>query len=99
MPLIWLRDFTTANGKTAGVLCSTIGSGPDFQSEDLRRLLVNACYRMVGLEVPDRSDVRYVGDYEPTFFGFGEFKRGRRPGELGGTGSSQGEETDRSTKR
>ena len=82
MPLIWLREYTAQNGNTSDVLCSTIGSGPDFENEDLRRLLVNACYHLVGLEVPGKSDVRYVGDYEPTFFGFGKFRPGLKPEDL-----------------
>jgi hypothetical protein len=29
--------------------------------------------------IPEESVVDYVGDYAPTFFGFGTFKRGVRP--------------------
>jgi hypothetical protein len=82
MPLIWLRDYTGSSGATSKVLCSTIGSGPDFESEGLRRLFVNACYCLVGLPVPDQADVRYVGSYKPTFFGFGKFKPGVKPDDL-----------------
>jgi hypothetical protein len=36
----------------------------------------------VGLPVPDQADVRYVGSYKPTFFGFGKFKPGVKPDDL-----------------
>ena len=81
MPLVWIRDYQGEAGKTSRVLCSTIGASVDLQSEGLRRLLVNACYWGLGLEdkIPDRSDVSYVGEYKPTFFGFNKFKRGVKP--------------------
>ena len=81
MPLIWIRSYTGEGGKTARVICSTMGAAVDLQSEGLRRLLVNACYWMLGLEtqIPAKSDVNYVGEYKPTFFGFGKFKRGMKP--------------------
>jgi len=82
MPLVWLRDYASVDGSTSQVLCSTIGSGPDFESENLRRLVVNACHYLVGLAVPEKIDVRYVGDYRPSFFGFGAFKRGLKPEHL-----------------
>jgi hypothetical protein len=82
MPLVWLRDYKGETGKTSRVLTSTIGAAVDLQSEDLRRLLVNACYNLTGLEVPARADVNYVGEYRPLYFGFGTFKKGVRPGDL-----------------
>jgi hypothetical protein len=81
MPLIWIRGYTGEAGKTSRVLCSTIGSAVDLESEGLRRLLVNACYWGLKLEdrIPARSNVDYVGNYRPTFFGFGKFMEGMRP--------------------
>ena len=82
MPLIWLRDYAGTHGVANRVLCCTIGSGPDFESEGLRRLIVNACHYLVGLDVPEKAEVRPVGRYAPTFFGFGKVKTGLRPEDL-----------------
>ena len=84
MPLIWVRNHAGEAGRTSRVICSTIGAAVDLESEGLRRLLVNACYWGLGLEnqIPARSNVDYVGEYKPTFFGFGKFKRGMRPSDF-----------------
>lgn len=81
MPLVWVRDSRTSSGAVSRVLCSTIGAATDFQSEDLRRLMINACYWGLGLEdaIPEQARVDYVGDYDPSPFGFGKFRRGVRP--------------------
>jgi len=85
MPLVWLREYTGENGKTSKVVTTTMGAAVDLENEGLRRLLVNACYWTVGLEtkIPARASVDYVGEYHPNWFGFGKFKPGLRPGDLG----------------
>ena len=84
MPLVWLRDYTGAQGKMSKTLTTTMGAAVDLENEGLRRLLVNACYWAVGLErrIPAKSDVRCVGEYKPSWFGFGKFKEGVRPEDL-----------------
>jgi type 1 glutamine amidotransferase len=85
MPMIWQRDYQTETGNTANILCSTIGAATDLESDDLRRLLVNYCYWSLGLadRIPagkDRTtDVRYVGEYRPSNFGFDLWKQGVKP--------------------
>ena len=81
MPLVWTRSFTGSAGKAARVICTTMGSSTDLESEGLRRLLVNACYWGLGLEaeIPPRGNVEYVGKYEPLPYGFGGYKKGVRP--------------------
>ena len=85
MPMIWQRDYKTETGNTANILCSTIGAATDLESEDLRRLLVNYCYWSLGLtdKLPREKDapidVRYVGEYRPSNFGFDRWKRGVKP--------------------
>lgn len=76
MPLVWTRDYKWENGKTCRTLTSTIGAAIDLKSEDLRRLFVNASYWLAGLSVPKKANVDYVGEYNPTFFGFNKFKTG-----------------------
>jgi hypothetical protein len=81
MPLVWLREYRGATGKTSQIITSTFGSAVDFQSADSRRLIVNAAYWALGLEdsIPAKANVDYVGTYEPTYFGFGKFKPGLKP--------------------
>jgi hypothetical protein len=81
MPLVWVRNYTGELGKTCRVICTTMGASTDLENEGLRRLCVNACYWGVGLEdkISSQSNIEYVGEYKPTPFGFGKFKRGVKP--------------------
>jgi hypothetical protein len=81
MPLAWTTGFTGRSGKTARVFTTTMGAASDLASEGLRRLLVNAVYWSLGMEsgIGKRADVALVGEFQPTFFGFGKYQRGRRP--------------------
>ncbi len=84
MPLVWVRNYTSESGKTARVICTTMGASVDLQSEGLRRLCVNACYWGLGLEdkIPAQNNVEYVGEYKPNFFGNNKFKPGVKPSDL-----------------
>lgn len=84
MPMTWLKDYQLEGGQKGVALTSTIGAAVDLESEDLRRLFVNASYWLVGLqtEIPARADVNYVGEFKPTFFGFNGFVKGRRPADF-----------------
>jgi type 1 glutamine amidotransferase len=81
MPVAWIKGYTGPRGKTARVFATTMGAATDLESEGLRRLLVNAAYWAVGLEgrIPEKTDVRPVGEYHPTPFGFGGAKKGLKP--------------------
>jgi type 1 glutamine amidotransferase len=81
VPIAWTRSYTGAGGSASRVFTTTMGSSTDFESEGLRRLLVNAVYWGLGMEdrIPERSDARVVGDYEPTDFGFGGHGEGVMP--------------------
>ena len=81
MPLVWTRDHTGQTGNTSTIICTTMGASVDLQSAGLRRLLVNACYWALGLadRIPAKSNVEYVGEYKPTYFGFGKHKPGLKP--------------------
>lgn len=83
MPLAWIREYRGA-GKANRIFTTTMGAAVDLESEGLRRLLVNACYWAVGLEkkIPAKADVAYVGEFKPTWFGFGKFKPGVKPADL-----------------
>ena len=84
MPLVWVRNYTGDSGKTSRIICTTMGASMDLQNEGLRRLCINACYWGLGMEekIPARSNVEYVGEYKPTPFGFGKFKKGVKPADL-----------------
>jgi len=85
MPLVWIRNFTGDAGNTSRVICTTMGASVDLESAGLRRVLVNACYWGLCLEdqIPEKSNVDYVGEYKPTYFGFGKHTPGIKPSDLG----------------
>ena len=78
MPVVWTRLHTNGNGATNRVLTTTMGSATDLESEGLRRLVVNGVYWGLGLDVPQKADVRYVDEYDPSFYGFDGFRKGLR---------------------
>ena len=84
MPVAWVKTYTGEQGKASRVFCTTMGASVDLKSEGLRRLLVNGCYWCMGIEdqIPEKSKVDYVGEYDPTYFGFGSFKENVRPSDL-----------------
>jgi len=82
MPIAWINSYTGQAGKTARVFATTMGASQDLLNEGLRRLLVNACYWTLGMDVPAKSNVDLVGQYKPTPFGFNKYTRGARPADL-----------------
>lgn len=83
-PIVWTREFKNDAGKTNKILTTTMGAATDLENEGLRRLIVNAAYAFTGLEVPAHADVALVGEYQPSFYGFGGFKKGVKPADLEG---------------
>lgn len=81
MPIAWTRTYQLHGGNAGKAFTTTMGASIDFQSADLRRLLVNACFWATGLETAatQQVDVSVVSPYSPTMFGFDEFKRGQFP--------------------
>ena len=81
MPLVWTKTYKTKSGKDSRIFCTTMGAATDFESEDLRRLLVNAS--LWSLEMAEKIqpdlDVSYVEPYDPTNFGFKRFQKDRKP--------------------
>ncbi len=70
-PVVWTREYKNATGKVNRVFTTTMGASCDLDNEGLRRLVVNAVFWGLGLEVPENANVEYVDAYSPTFFGFG----------------------------
>jgi glucose/arabinose dehydrogenase/azurin len=81
-PVVWTRLYKNEAGHTNKILCTTMGAATDLQNEGLRRLLVNAVYWGAGLEIPEKANVAYVGDYKPSMYGFDGFIKDLKPADL-----------------
>jgi len=81
MPVAWTRNFKSKSGKESRIFCTTMGASTDFESEGLRRLVVNAAFWGLEMEdaIPASANVDYVDEYKPTAFGFGTFAKGLTP--------------------
>ena len=84
MPVAWVRTIENENRIKQRVFTTTMGASVDFQSEDLRRLLVNASLWAVGLEkmIPQHGDVETLRPYQPSMFGINKFKKNIHPIDL-----------------
>jgi hypothetical protein len=84
MPVAWIKTYTGESGKSSRVFCTTMGASVDLLNEGLRRLIVNACYWCRGMEdqIPEKSRVDFVGEYKPTFFGFGKYRKDLHPSDF-----------------
>lgn len=67
MPFAWFRTYTAPSGKQGRSFTTTAGASLDWQSEDLRRLMVNAMLSLTGheKEIPEKTNVSFVGEYKP----------------------------------
>jgi type 1 glutamine amidotransferase len=81
MPVAWTKSYATESGKKGRTFTTTMGASKDFESEGLRRLVVNACYWAVGMEekIPEKTNVDIVGKFETLPFRFDGHKKGVRP--------------------
>ena len=82
MPIVWTRDYEDKNGKVNKTLTTTMGAATDLLNEGLRRLIVNGAYWLTGLAVPQKANVGLIGEYKPSSFGFGGYKKGVKPSDL-----------------
>jgi hypothetical protein len=79
MPLVWTRLYKGEGGNVSRVINTTMGASIDLECEDLRRLLVNACFWGLKMDVPEKANVDIVGEFKPSFYGFGSFTKGVMP--------------------
>jgi hypothetical protein len=79
MPVAWTRIHAPAEGKPNRVFCTTTGAATDLANEGLRRLVVNAVLWGFELEIPAKTDVRFVDPYEPSAYAFKGYRRGITP--------------------
>jgi type 1 glutamine amidotransferase len=84
MPIAWIKSSRGEKAQPGRVFTTTMGASQDFQSEGLRRLLVNACFWTVGLEnqIPAKSNVEIVGEFHPHPFRGDGFEKGRKPADF-----------------
>ena len=82
MAIAWTRLHRGKEGNTNRVFCTTMGSATDLVNEGLRRLVVNAVYWGLKLEVPAKADVAFVDPFMPTKYGFNDFRKGVKPADL-----------------
>lgn len=68
MPFAWFKNYTAPSGKTGRSFTTTAGASLDWESEDLRRLMVNAMLFLTGheSEIPAKTNVSYVDEYIPS---------------------------------
>jgi hypothetical protein len=76
MPVVWTRLNKNDTGTTNRIVTTTMGSATDLEDEGVRRLVVNAIYWGLGLDVPSHADVSLVDEYRPSFYGFDGFRKG-----------------------
>jgi len=83
-PVAWTKTYTGDSGKAARVFATTMGHGGDFLSAGFRRLMVNGCYWAMGLEseIPAKSNVEIVGEYQPSPIGVGKHIKGQKPSDI-----------------
>lgn len=83
-PIAWTKTHTGSSGKMARIFTSTMGHGDAFKQEDFRRMIVNACYWLLGLEdrIDPALDVSIPGTYAPGAVGAKGLKPGMKPSDF-----------------
>lgn len=79
MPIAWTRVNENTNGKKNRVFCTTMGAATDLANEGLRRMVVNGVLWAFALEIPAKTDVRFVDPFAPTPYAFKGYRRGITP--------------------
>jgi len=69
-PIAWTKNYQIPNGKAGRSFTTTIGSATDMVDEEVRRLMVNATYHLLEMEVPAKAKVDIVGTYNPSPYQF-----------------------------
>lgn len=70
MPVAWTKTYQIPGGQSGKTFATTMGASTDLLAEGTRRMMVNAVYWCLDLEVPSRADVDLVGTYSPSRFAF-----------------------------
>ena len=70
MPVAWTKSYELPGGKTGKAFACTTAAAIDMVNEGVRRLLVNATYHLLDMEVPEKASVNTEGTYEPSTYSF-----------------------------
>ncbi len=70
MPVAWTKTYQLPNGKAGNCFSTTMGASADLLNEEMRRLIVNAVYWGLKMDIPEKANVNLVGDYKPSQFAF-----------------------------
>lgn len=70
MPVAWTKSYELPGGKTGKAFTCTTAAATDMVNEGVRRLLVNATYYLLGMEVPEKASVAVEGIFEPSAYSF-----------------------------
>lgn len=70
MPVAWTKSYQIPGGKKGKVFTTTTGAATDLLAEGTRRMMVNAVFWCLDLEVPSKANVDLIGAYKPTRFAF-----------------------------
>ncbi|BDS05170.1 hypothetical protein NT6N_02100 [Oceaniferula spumae] len=81
-PIAWTNLHKNESGKTNRIFNTTMGAASDLDDENLRRLVTNACFWGLELEVPEKAEVSVPASYKPTFYGFKTFKKNMKPADF-----------------
>lgn len=82
MPIAWTRIVKNDAGTDNKIFCTTMGAATDITNDGLRRMIVNALYWGLGLEVPAAVDVTLPAGYEPTAYGFKGYRKDLKVSDL-----------------
>lgn len=82
LPVAWVKEYQTESGKNSRIFNTTLGAAVDMENEGVRRLLTNAAYWCLEIPVPEEMNTNPMGTFRPTFFGFGEARKGMVPGDF-----------------
>ena len=72
MPVAWTKPYQIEGGEQGTCFTTTMGSATDLEAEGTRRMIVNAAYYLLEMDVPEGgTSVDLVGDFDPSQYGFG----------------------------
>lgn len=72
----WTRLHKNEDGKTNRVFTTTLGAASDLDDENHRRLVVNAVFWGLELEIPAKAKADLVDPITPTMYGFNSERKG-----------------------
>lgn len=78
-PIAWTKLYQHDDNTVNRIFTTTMGSSNDLLDEDLIRLVLNAVYWGLEMDVPTKMDTTIPEGYDPSMFSFKGYKAGLRP--------------------